>query len=545
MPVSDVVTVLGAPRARRGQRDADGRGPLLRGRAARRRLPHVRRRGGLARPPAGRRRPAMTRSGRRSSRGIVLFAGVAPAVDAPRVACPTRRLPSPLFGGCGTGSASTAESLAAQVVVTPTCGLAGASPGHVLRVLRLVPGRSRPAQRPGGLTCRRRVAGEAEGHEEALEVRCRRRSAAPPRRAGRAHRPHALRLLRARRTRRVSDARIRPADARARRRSRTRTPSCARPTRPTQTVGGTFSTDFAAVDHLERMMSLDNAFSADELAAWAERVERDTGAAAVHYLCELKVDGVAINLLYENGRLVRAADPRQRRDRRGRHAERAHHLVTCPTVLAGDDVPALHRGARRGVLPRRGSAALNARLVEAGKAPFANPRNAAAGSLRQKDPRVTASRPLRMVVHGVGRTRGLQRRPGSPPPTRRCAAWGLPVSERFEVVDDLAGVHALHRPLRRAPPRSVEHEIDGVVVKVDEVAGAAPAGFDLAGAALGDRVQVPARGGHHQAARHPGQRRAHRAGHAVRVHGAGRRQRLHGEPGDAAQRRRRSRARVC
>ena len=113
-------------------------------------------------------------------------------------------------------------------------------------------------------------------------------------------------------------------------------------------------------------------------------------------------------------------------------------------------------------------AALNARLVEAGKAPFANPRNAAAGSLRQKDPRVTASRSLSMVVHGIGAREGYT-------PVRQSAAyealrgWGLPVSERFEVVDDLAGVQRYidHYGEHR---HSVEHEIDGVVVKVDEVA---------------------------------------------------------------------------
>ena len=112
---------------------------------------------------------------------------------------------------------------------------------------------------------------------------------------------------------------------------------------------------------------------------------------------------------------------------------------------------------------------LNARLVEAGKAPFANPRNAAAGSLRQKDPRVTASRPLRMVVHGIGAREGFDARSGSPQAYDALRGWGLPVSERFEVVDDLAGVqryidyYGEHR-------HDVEHEIDGVVVKVDEVA---------------------------------------------------------------------------
>ena len=244
-------------------------------------------------------------------------------------------------------------------------------------------------------------------------------------------------------------------------------PDLRTPDSPTQTVGGTFSTDFAAVDHIERMMSLDNAFSPDELAAWAERVERDKGVAAVHYLCELKVDGVAINLLYEQGRLVRALT-------RGNGATgedvtlNVRTIASVPTTLAGDDVPALIEVRGEVFFPVEKFSALNARLVEAGKAPFANPRNAAAGSLRQKDPRVTASRSLSMVVHGIGAREGYT-------PLRQSAAydalrgWGLPVSGRFEVVDDLVGVQRYidHYGEHR---HSVEHEIDGVVVKVDEVA---------------------------------------------------------------------------
>jgi DNA ligase (NAD+) len=244
-------------------------------------------------------------------------------------------------------------------------------------------------------------------------------------------------------------------------------PELRTPDSPTQTVGGTFSTDFAAVDHVERMMSLDNAFSADELAEWAARVERDKGATAIHFLCELKVDGVAINLLYDDGRLVRALTRGN-----GTTGEdvtlNVRTIGSVPTVLAGDDPPPARLEVRGEVFfPVEEFAALNARLVEAGKAPFANPRNAAAGSLRQKDPRVTASRPLSMVVHGIGARDGFS-------PTRQSAAydalraWGLPVSDRVRVVDDLVGVQGYidHYGEHR---HSVEHEIDGVVVKVDEV----------------------------------------------------------------------------
>src|SRR5262249_40368736 len=150
--------------------------------------------------------------------------------------------------------------------------------------------------------------------------------------------------------------------------------------------------------------SLDNAFTQDEITAWAHRVERDAGLVPA-YLCELKVDGLAVNLLYQGGRLVRAAT---RGD--GRTGEdvtpNIRTISVVPAGLTGDDVP--HTLEVRGEVffPVADFHGLNESLVDAGKAPFANPRNAAAGSLRQKDPRITASRPLRMVIHGVGRVEG-------------------------------------------------------------------------------------------------------------------------------------------
>lgn len=244
-------------------------------------------------------------------------------------------------------------------------------------------------------------------------------------------------------------------------------PSLRTPDSPTQQVGGAiFSTDFQAVDHLERMLSLDNAFSPEELTAWAARVERDAGGAAAHYLCELKIDGLAVNLLYEDGRLTRALT---RGD--GRTGEdvtlnvRTVHGV--PTELAGDDVPALVEVRGEVFFPIEAFGDLNASLVEAGRAPFANPRNAAAGSLRQKDPRVTATRPLRMLVHGIGARRGfdISRQSEAYDLLR---AWGLPVSSHYRVLDTIEEVQAFVDGYGERR-HSVEHEIDGVVVKVDEI----------------------------------------------------------------------------
>jgi DNA ligase (NAD+) len=244
-------------------------------------------------------------------------------------------------------------------------------------------------------------------------------------------------------------------------------PGLRTPDSPTQQVGAAFSTDFAPVEHLERMLSLDNVFSADELAAWAVRVARDTGGAPFHFLCELKIDGLAVNLLYERGRLVRAAT---RGD--GRTGEDVTHNVRTiegiPHRLAGSGHPESVEIRGEVFFPVAAFEDFNAALVEAGKAPFANPRNAAAGSLRQKDPRVTATRPLRMLVHGVGARRGfdITRQSESYAVLRD---WGLPVSSRFTVVDDIASVQAYvdHYGANR---HVVEHELDGIVVKVDEVA---------------------------------------------------------------------------
>ncbi|EPQ75448.1 NAD-dependent DNA ligase LigA [Mycobacterium marinum] len=247
-------------------------------------------------------------------------------------------------------------------------------------------------------------------------------------------------------------------------------PELRTPDSPTQLVGGAgFATEFEPVEHLERMLSLDNAFNTEELTAWAGRIHADVGDSAA-YLCELKIDGVALSLVYEGGRLTRAST---RGD--GRTGEdvtlNARTIEDVPERLSHSED---HRMPE--VLEVRGEVffrvadfqALNASLVEEGKAPFANPRNSAAGSLRQKDPAVTARRRLRMICHGLGHTEGFR------PATLHQAylalqAWGLPVSQHTTLVADLAGVQERidfwgeHR-------HEVDHEIDGVVVKVDDVA---------------------------------------------------------------------------
>jgi DNA ligase (NAD+) len=243
-------------------------------------------------------------------------------------------------------------------------------------------------------------------------------------------------------------------------------PELRTPDSPTQKVMESFSTDFAPVEHLQRLMSLDNAFTEEELRAWANRQAKEVGDAA-RYLCELKIDGLAVALVYRDGVLERAAT---RGDgRTGEDITRnVRTLRSVPARLVGDDVPALLEVRGEVFLATEAFAAVNERLVADGRTPFANPRNAAAGSLRQKDPRVTASRPLSLTLHGVGATEGWEPASQSEAYTR-LKSWGLPVSARTEVFDDLDGVlgYVQHWGEHR---HDVEHDIDGVVVKIDQVA---------------------------------------------------------------------------
>ncbi|MFE9537794.1 NAD-dependent DNA ligase LigA [Streptomyces sp. NPDC006691] len=244
-------------------------------------------------------------------------------------------------------------------------------------------------------------------------------------------------------------------------------PELRTPDSPTQKVAGAYETDFASVEHRERMLSLDNAFDDEELAAWAERIAKDVGTGAYHYLCELKVDGLAVNLTYEHGRLTRAAT---RGD--GRTGEditpNVRTIADIPSRLKGDRIPALVEIRGEVYFPMEAFEGLNARLVEAGEKPFANPRNAAAGSLRQKDPKVTATRPLHMVVHGIGAREGFDIDRLSQA-YELLRAWGLPTAQHNKVVKSLEEVRQFITYMGENRHSVVEHEIDGVVVKLDEI----------------------------------------------------------------------------
>ena len=249
-------------------------------------------------------------------------------------------------------------------------------------------------------------------------------------------------------------------------------PELLEPDSPSLGVGGGFATTFDQRDHIEKMMSLDNVFDSEELATWFDRVEKES--VSPEYLCELKVDGLAINLLYENGQLTRALT-------RGNGVTGEDVTLNVKTIkglphtLSGEKIPTLIEVRGEVFLPVAAFNQLNEELEEAGKPLFANPRNCAAGSLRQKDPRITASRALDVVVHGVGASEGISFDSQSDA-YAQLKALGLPTSHRFkvcksrkEVLDYIENYNA-HR-------HDVEHEIDGVVIKVDSIAEQKKLGF--------------------------------------------------------------------
>jgi DNA ligase (NAD+) len=245
-----------------------------------------------------------------------------------------------------------------------------------------------------------------------------------------------------------------------------RFPELITPDSPTQRVGNVPADLFAPVEHLAPMLSLDNVFSFEELEAWNARVEKRVGDAA-RFACELKIDGVACALTYERGRLIRGAT---RGD--GITGEditaNVRTVRGVPPKLLLKDPPELIEVRGEMYFPVKAFQALNEELTANGQRPFANPRNAAAGSLRQKDPKVTASRPLRLWVHSFGAARGVEFDSHLGFLTWAGTA-GLPVPPTTKGVESITEVEAFltHWEEHR---HSVDWEIDGVVIKVDQTA---------------------------------------------------------------------------
>lgn len=228
---------------------------------------------------------------------------------------------------------------------------------------------------------------------------------------------------------------------------------------PTQKVGGAASEVFSPVRHREQMLSLDNAFSEEEFLAWAQRVEGGP------FLCEPKIDGLAVSLTYENGVLTRAAT---RGDGEVGEDVTANVLTiqSIPHRLSGSNHPEVIEIRGEVFYGITDFAQLNASIVASGGKPFANPRNSASGSLRQKDPTVTASRPLRMLVHGFALWQGEVASQSEV--YRQLKLWGLPTTDRFEVRATAQEAYEYIQNLN-ATRSQIEHEIDGVVIKVDSL----------------------------------------------------------------------------
>ncbi|MGH2772158.1 MAG: NAD-dependent DNA ligase LigA, partial [Actinomycetota bacterium] len=242
-------------------------------------------------------------------------------------------------------------------------------------------------------------------------------------------------------------------------------PDLVTPDSPTQRVGPPASELFAPVSHPSPMWSLDNAFTFEELVAWGKRVERLLGSAADYY-CELKVDGSAVNVVYENGRLKSAAT---RGD--GRMGEditaNVKAISSIPVTLKGSKIPGLLEVRGEIFMPVRAFEELNAEITAGGVRPFANPRNAAAGSLRQKDPRITAGRNLQMICHGVGLVEG-QRFSRHSEQMDFLSDLGLNVMDQSRAFDGLEEVFEYCKRWESAR-HDVAFEADGVVVKVESL----------------------------------------------------------------------------
>ena len=238
---------------------------------------------------------------------------------------------------------------------------------------------------------------------------------------------------------------------------------------PTTQVGGAASEAFAPVEHLQQMTSLDDVFSLEELAGWETRMANDTGRSDLDMLTEVKIDGLAVNLLYENGVLSRAAT---RGDGWvGEDVTANVQTISCiPHRLEGL-VPARVEIRGEVYFPTKDFESLNAERVRVGEAPFVNARNAAAGSLRQKDSKKTAERPLAMLAHGIGFVEAGDSgftEPDTLSGWFECLKnWGMPVSPHTKL---LRGREAIEKRIGElgAQRHSLEHEIDGVVVKVND-----------------------------------------------------------------------------
>lgn len=246
-------------------------------------------------------------------------------------------------------------------------------------------------------------------------------------------------------------------------------PELVTPDSPTQRVGGAPLSQFEQVKHDLPMLSLDNAFDRQDMEDFNQRLLDRLGDAvtSLEYACEPKLDGIAVSLLYRDGLLERGAT---RGD--GTTGEDITHNVrtigSVPLRLHGEGVPQLLEVRGEVYMPRAGFDALNRKAREAGDKPFVNPRNAAAGSLRQLDPRLTAARPLQMCCYGVGLVEGGELPRFHAEILRQLGEWGLRINRDMAVVQGIEACHAYYEQLAERRD-SLPYDIDGIVFKVNDL----------------------------------------------------------------------------
>lgn len=242
-------------------------------------------------------------------------------------------------------------------------------------------------------------------------------------------------------------------------------PELKRPDSPTQRVGGGVSTDFAPVEHALPMLSLDNSYDEEDIRAFDERVAKALRRPPSGYAAEAKIDGVSLSVLYEDGRLVRGAT---RGD--GRAGEditpNVRTIRSIPLVLSGPRPPKVLEVRGEAFLDKSEFARINEALAAAGKPTFVNPRNCASGSLRQKDPAVTARRRLKFYVHSFGRVEGAEEPASQTEFLRAVRSWGLPASDVHRLCRDVSELLDFYREFKDKQ-FSLPYEIDGLVAKVD------------------------------------------------------------------------------
>ncbi|MGB0764294.1 MAG: NAD-dependent DNA ligase LigA, partial [Luminiphilus sp.] len=242
-------------------------------------------------------------------------------------------------------------------------------------------------------------------------------------------------------------------------------PELATPDSPTQRVGAEPLKGFEPVTHRHPMLSLDNAFSNDDLIDFDRRVRERLDAAAIRYACEPKLDGIAVSIVWRDGDLVLAATRGDGRTGEG-ITQNVRSIECVPLRLKGADIPTYLEVRGEVYMPRAGFEQFNKRALEEGGKPFVNPRNAAAGSLRQLDSSITRKRPLAFCAYSLGHLES----DGSPfashsEAMQKLSEWGIPISDYGRVVDSIAGCEAYYEELAESR-QGLSFDIDGIVFKV-------------------------------------------------------------------------------